>query len=98
MPACILAEGRRRGARHPARGHSPHKGDAGRTSWHAHAERRHPLKTDMVLWGSGFMFVLYVLLPAPQLKKYMLEHGLATEAEIKAIEERVMEEVEDSVK
>lgn len=36
--------------------------------------------------------------PIPQLKKYMLEHGLATEAEIKAIEERVMEEVEDSVK
>lgn len=50
------------------------------------------------LVGRWFNVVLYVRVSAPQLKKYMLEHGLATEAEIKAIEERVMEEVEDSVK
>eukprot|EP00879_Flechtneria_rotunda_P011672 GHRR01012192.1.p1 GENE.GHRR01012192.1~~GHRR01012192.1.p1 ORF type:complete len:192 (+),score=64.72 GHRR01012192.1:274-849(+) len=36
--------------------------------------------------------------PIPQLKRYMLEQGLATEDDIKAIYDRVMAEVEDSVK
>ncbi|EFJ48288.1 hypothetical protein VOLCADRAFT_104783 [Volvox carteri f. nagariensis] len=36
--------------------------------------------------------------PIPQLKKYMLEHGLATEADIKALEDKVAEVVEDCVK
>ncbi|GLC36819.1 hypothetical protein PLESTM_000505300 [Pleodorina starrii] len=36
--------------------------------------------------------------PIPQLKSYMLEHGLATEADIKELEAKVMEVVEDSVK
>lgn len=36
--------------------------------------------------------------PIPQLKAYMLSHGLATEADIKAIEKRVQEEVDDSVR
>ncbi len=31
--------------------------------------------------------------PIPQLRKYMLEHGLATDADIKAIEKRVNDEV-----
>mmetsp|Transcript_14908 Transcript_14908/g.40204 ORF Transcript_14908/g.40204 Transcript_14908/m.40204 type:complete len:420 (-) Transcript_14908:991-2250(-) len=35
--------------------------------------------------------------PIPQLRKYLLEKGLATEAEIKAIDKRVEEEVEASV-
>ncbi|GFR52984.1 hypothetical protein Agub_g15673, partial [Astrephomene gubernaculifera] len=36
--------------------------------------------------------------PIPQLKAYMLEQGLATEADIKEIEARVAEEVDDCVK
>mmetsp|Transcript_31207 Transcript_31207/g.69404 ORF Transcript_31207/g.69404 Transcript_31207/m.69404 type:complete len:405 (+) Transcript_31207:99-1313(+) len=36
--------------------------------------------------------------PIPQLKKYMIDNGLATEADIKEIEKKVMEVVEDSVK
>ncbi|KAF5833160.1 thiamine diphosphate-binding protein [Dunaliella salina] len=35
--------------------------------------------------------------PIPQLRKYLLEKGLATEAEIKAIDKRVEDEVEASV-
>ncbi|KIY99248.1 pyruvate dehydrogenase E1 component subunit alpha [Monoraphidium neglectum] len=36
--------------------------------------------------------------PIPQLKDYMLANGLATEADIKEIHDKVMAEVEDSVK
>lgn len=36
--------------------------------------------------------------PIPQLKNYMLKNGLATEAELKEIHDKVMAEVEDSVK
>lgn len=36
--------------------------------------------------------------PIPQLRKHMIESGLATEADIKEIEKRVAEEVEDAVR
>jgi len=36
--------------------------------------------------------------PIPKLKTYMLQNGLATEAEIKELEQKVIAEVEDSVK
>lgn len=36
--------------------------------------------------------------PIPQLRKYILSSGLATEADLKEIDQRVAEEVEDSVR
>lgn len=35
--------------------------------------------------------------PIPQLRDYMLKHGLATEAEIKDLEKSVADEVDDAV-